>query len=227
MTRVIRSAAFLSAFLALAAPLAAQDALTQRVSLDLKAMAPAEAFKVIATAIGYTAEVAPDVTAPVDIVVRNITARSAMNTICESIGCAWRATGTVIRVRNDGAAVPGAGRLVVRQRRADERSARVTEFRRQWDQMLPPDMKFENAPLPQVAERLSKATGFDVTFSGDALQGQTFSGDLGNRPFSAALKTLAEQLHGSLICRVGLARDGKGGRISVAFRIAPARKSRK
>lgn len=66
-------------------------------------------------------------------------------------------------------------------------------------QVLPADMKFENAPMAQVVERLSKATGFEITFSEDTSPGQTFSGDLGNRPFSAALKAIYQHLHGNLI----------------------------
>ena len=100
MARMAPCVMLLSAFLAFAARPAAQSssamvarsrasaptaetALNKRVSLDLKAMAPRDAFKVIASAIGYTAEVAPDVSTAVDIVVGNISARTALNTICE------------------------------------------------------------------------------------------------------------------------------------------------
>lgn len=220
MTRVIRGAALLSALLAFAAPSAAQDALNKRVSLDLKAMAPQDAFKVIASAIGYTVEVAPDVATPVDIVVGNITAKTALNTICESIGCTWRANGSVIRVRNATSEMIAVKRRtpVARGDEAARRSAAVTELRRRMDQVLPADMKFENAPMAQVVERLSKATGFEIAFSEDTTPGQTFSGDLGNRPFSAALKAISQHLHGNVI--VGIADTTRSGAPAVKILLA-------
>jgi type II secretory pathway component GspD/PulD (secretin) len=232
----------LSALLAFAAPSAAQSspptparprasapsvdsALNKRVSLDLKAMAPRDAFKVIATAIGYTAEVAPDVSTPVDIVVGNISAKTALNTICESIGCTWQASGTVIHVEK-----AGHGTVVVTRRdpatRANEvqaRSAGVAELRRLMDQVLPADMKFDHAPLAEVAERLSKATGFEITLTG-ARSDETFSGDLGGRPFSAALKTICEQLDGKVAIITG--RKGTGAP-SIRIQVVGARRPRK
>ena len=81
----------LVACLALAAsPATAQDALSKRVSLDLKAMAPADAFKVIADSVGMKVTVDAKVTAPIDILVRDVTAKTALTTICESIGCRGR-----------------------------------------------------------------------------------------------------------------------------------------
>src|SRR5512136_2316867 len=89
----------LGVVMVLAAPASAQDALAKRVSLDLKAMAPADAFKVIADAVGCAVDVGPDVSTPVDILVRNVTAKTALNTICESIGCSWTLAGSTITVK--------------------------------------------------------------------------------------------------------------------------------
>jgi hypothetical protein len=228
MTRVVPGVMLLSALLAFAARPAAQSspptqarsgasapsaesALSKRVSLDLKAMAPRDAFKVIANAIGYTAEVAPDVSTPVDIVVGNISARTALNTICESIGCTWRASGTVIHVEKAGQGMIVGMRLVpaTRANKVEARSAGIVKLRRLMDQVLPADMKFEHAPLAEVAARLGKATGFEVTLAG-AHPGETFSGDLGGRPFSAALKAIGEQLEGTVATITIAGRKGTG-----------------
>jgi len=96
----------LVAVLALAVPAAAQERLNHRVSLDLKAMVPRDAFNVIATAIGYTVEVAPDLRTPVDIVVNNVRARTALDTICDSIRCTWEVKGAVIHVKKEAPPVP-------------------------------------------------------------------------------------------------------------------------
>jgi hypothetical protein len=180
MTRVItghwplREVTLLAAvFLACAGPAvpaAAQDRLDHRVSLDLKAMAPRDAFNVIAAAILYTVEVAPDVTTPVDIVVDNVRARTALDTICDSIGCAWEAKGEVIHVRRQPPTGPVVhrGRLESGSQASDPRGpATAAEWKRRLEQPLPPDMKFERAPLSEVAERLGKATGFEVSFLDD------------------------------------------------------------
>ena len=244
MTRVVPGVTLLSALLAFAAPSAAQSpppttsaparaaapsdqsALNKRVSLDLKAMAPRDAFKVIANAIGDTAEVAPDVSTPVDIVVGNISARTALNTICESIGCTWQASGTVIRVAKAEGSMVGMPRR--RASRADEveaRSAGVAELRRLMDQVLPADVKFEHVPLAEVAVRLSKATGFEVTLVGTR-PGETFSGDLGGRPFSAALKAIGEQLEGTA-ATITISGRKDTGAPSIKIQVAAIRKPRK
>ncbi len=188
----------------------AQDALSKRVSLDLKGMAPRDAFKVIASAIGYTVEVAPEVSTPVDIVVGNITARTALNTICESIGCTWQASGTVIHVEKSedaGILIPRRG-VAGRVSKAEARSVGVAELRRMMDQVLPADMKFDHAPLADVAARLSKATGFEIAIAG--APGQSYSGDLGGQRFSAALRAIGQQIEGAVATITIGARKGTG-----------------
>jgi type II secretory pathway component GspD/PulD (secretin) len=232
MIRLTRIAAAVVVAAAMSASAAAQDTLAKRVSLDLKAMPPAEAFKVIAQAISHTVAVAPEVTTPVDIVVRNVTAKTALNTICESIGCTWRVTGTAITVSDLASVAISAARPQRLDARADATRARTDarpdraeatrvaseRLRARFDQKLPADMVFENTPLPQVTERLSKATGLEITISGDMPPGQTFSADLSNRPFSAALTALSQQLDGNVVCRMRLPK-GEGG--IIAFHIGP------
>ena len=244
MTRVVPSVMLLSALLAFAARPAAQSspptqarlrgsapsaesALSKRVSLDLKAMAPGDAFNVIANAIGYTAEVAPDVSTPVDIVVSNISARTALNTICESIGCTWRASGTVIHVEKAGQAVIVGVRRVpaTGANKVGVRNAGVAEMRRLMDQPLPADMKFDHAPLGEVAARLGKATGFEITLAGTRPD-QTFSADLGGRSFWTALKAISEQLKGRVATITITARKGAGAP-SIKVHIGAVPKPRK
>ena len=58
-TRLVMGCAIAAALVAL---VAAQDALSKRVSLDLKAMAPADAFGTLASSVGLKAVVDPTVT---------------------------------------------------------------------------------------------------------------------------------------------------------------------
>ena len=129
--------------------------------------------------------------------------------ICESIGCTWQSNGTVIVVRKRG---PGGtlGALGhANGTAADGGAATKSELRRRLSTMLPADMKFENAPMALVAERLSKATGLGISFV-SAKTGQTLSADLGNQTFMAALKTLSEQYRGAIV----LTAQGEGNKVN-------------
>jgi hypothetical protein len=242
---MVPSVMLLSALLAFAAPPAAwsplpaparshasapsaESALNRRVSLDLKAMAPRDAFKVIGNAIGYTAEVAPDVSTPVDIVVGNISARTALNTICESIGCTWQASATVIHVEKAGheTGAVARGRPAAPASEIQARSAGVAELRRLMNQVLPADMKFDHAPLAEVAARLNKATGFEIALVGTR-PGETFTGDLGGRRFSAALKSIGEQIEGT-VATIAITITGRKGTGTASIKmLVGARKPRK
>jgi type II secretory pathway component GspD/PulD (secretin) len=237
MTRFASRTLLLLALLAFALPSMAQDALDKRVTLDLKDMAPRDAFGVISTAIGYTVDVAPQVSTPVDILVRNISARTALNTICESIGCTWQASGTLIRVRQialvgvrpqgatDRAQTPRTSGRAGGTIAITRPSVTATELARHFAQVLPADMKFENASLAEVAERLSKATGLHVTFSGNVRPDQTFTADLGNRTFPSALTIIGEQFDSSLICRVEMPSESSGRTTpSIAIELRSVRK---
>ncbi len=204
MSKRIRALLLLSALLMLSVPSTAQDALDKRVSLDLKAMAPRDAFNVIASAIGYTANVAPDLATPVDIVIPNVTAKTALSAICDSIGCTWEMSGKVIIVRKR---APGGllGESARTHGAAASGADTKAELKRRLDTKLPADMKFDHAPMAQVAERLSKATGLGINFV-TATTGQTFTGDLGNRTFFSALRTLTEQYRGATVITMP---DGK------------------
>ncbi len=233
MTSLIRTVALLSALLACAVLAGAQepqDAMSKRVSLDLKAMAPAEAFKVIATAVGYTVDVSQDLTTPVDVVIPNVTARTALTTICESIGCTWQANGTVIVVRKRApGGTLGRGAHAAGTAAGGHRGEKVTtdvhnELTRRLNTILPPDMKFENAPISLVAERLSKAIGLEISFVSEKT-GQTLTADMGNKTLSAALKTLTEQYQGAILMAL---RDGEGKNADrIMLQLGTANKPRK
>jgi hypothetical protein len=217
------------ALVAFSLPAVAQDALSKQLSLDLKAMAPSEAFKVIANSIGYTVNVDPGVTTPVDIVIPHVTARTALTAICESIGCRWETTGTVIIIKRlEPGDTPGAAKRIAAgaQRRpatSGATSEAVSEFKRKLETVLPADMKFENTPMTVVADRLTQATGISVSFVGKKT-GQTLTADLANKTLTAALKTLSERYEGAIMLKM----QGQRGAIMLSSGakkpLPPARK---
>jgi hypothetical protein len=174
---------------------AAQELLAKRVSLDLKAMAPAEAFKVLADAVGTEVTVDPAVTGPVDILVRNVSARTALSTMCESIGCRWTADAAGITVKPGVEAVYAVAKRPDGQARvkAARSSAVIERVRSALKQPLPAGMKFENASLADVSARLSEALKLtmEVTTTDPALQ--TITADFSNVTLQAALKSVVDQ----------------------------------
>jgi len=83
--------------------------------------------------------------------------------------------------------------------------------------------------LAQVVARLAEVTGLDITLTGDTTPGQTFSADLSNRPFSAALTALSQQVKGNVVCRMTLPKDdATGSTPMIAIQIGgPNRKVKK
>jgi hypothetical protein len=189
MTRIARLFACGVIVCAMALPVRAQEGLGKRVSLDFKAMAPAEAFKVLADAIGTKVTVDPAVTTPVDILVRNVSARTVLTTICESIGCNWTAgpagQGSV-------GAKGGSGRAM-RLGLITRDQAGVDRLRALLKQPLPQGMKFENASLADVSARLSEALKSQVEIGCNDPAVQTVTADVSGMTVMAALNLLTDQ----------------------------------
>jgi hypothetical protein len=148
----------------LSAPALAQDTTAKKVTLDLNGVAPAAAFKAVAEAMGVSVTVDAAVTDPVDITVRNVSARTALNAVCESIGCRWTLMGKTLVVKPEaevkvGVVMRGDGGATVDKTNAKARAQVVLAA---FKQKLPPDMNFENAPLDVVNKRLGEALKMNV-----------------------------------------------------------------
>jgi len=223
LARVAASVALVSL---VAAPAAGQDPLARRVSLDLKAMAPAEAFKVLADAVDLTVTVDPAVTVPVDIVVRHVKARTALDTICDSIDCRWTLTGRAIAV------TPSSSVMLATSDRAGGRGGRSASAQRldalqeSFKRPLPADLRFENAALPEVAERLSQATGLAIRFDGEGVSTTRVTLDAGHRTLMSVLQRVSGQSGARIICRVGVKTSGTEPipEIAISIHAGPPRK---
>jgi type II secretory pathway component GspD/PulD (secretin) len=194
---------------ALVASVAAQDALSKRVSLDLKAMAPADAFGTLASSVGLKAVVDSAVTAPVDIVVRNVSARTALTTMCESIGCEWSVANGTLSIKPARAGEPRGGRgFVARDKSGNvvSSSFEASSLKAMMSQPLPADMKFENAPLAKVSERLSQALGIQLLLTSDDPGLQSVTVDFSQKSLQEGLKALVDagggQYRGSMMLRL-------------------------
>jgi type II secretory pathway component GspD/PulD (secretin) len=218
MTGRTRFAACGAIVIALVASVAAQDALSRRVSLDLKAMAPADAFAALASSAGVKVVVDPAVTAPVDIVVRNVTARTALTTICESIGCQWTLEAGTLFVRparsHDAG---GPAYAAVPRSKSSAEANRILDLLKK---PLPANMKFENAPLAQVNERLSLALGMNIALSTDDPGLKTVTIDFSQKSLMAGLKELGEAVSSEFRLAVRIDKDPTGKESSPSIMIA-------
>jgi len=196
MTRLIRVVVLTWLAAAAAGAVLAQESLGKRVSLDLKGTPPAEAFKTLGDAVGMPVTMDQAVTAPVDILVRNVTARTALTTICESIGCRWSVTDGALVIKPT-VETAFAVREGTKPSRVDVRIAKkaqsVERVKAALSQKLPPDMKFENTPLTTASERLSAALGLQLTITSEDPAVQTLTADLGNHTLQSGLRLLSEQ----------------------------------
>ena len=122
----------------LSAPALAQDATARKVTLDLNGVEPLAAFRAVAAAIDVGVALSPCVTDPVNIAVRNVTARTALNAMCESIGCRWTLTDGILVVKSVGDSAADTRQKVRVEGRATtpERQAILEAFKR----TLPGDM---------------------------------------------------------------------------------------
>jgi hypothetical protein len=178
----------------LSAPALAQDATAKKVTLDLNGVAPAAAFKAVADAIGVSVTVDAAVTDPVDITVRNVSARTALTAMCESVGCRWALSGGSLAI-TAGTDV-AAGRIYAVSSGPGKDRAKVASTQvvlNALKQKLPADMKFENAPLGEVGKRLSEALNLNVQLACKDASVQTLTMDFGNLTLQEALRALGER----------------------------------
>lgn len=176
----------------LSAPALAQDATARKVTLDLNGVEPLAAFRAVAAAIDVGVTVSPSVTAPVNIAVRNVTARTALNAMCESIGCQWNLTDGILVVKPSAAPVVHMDRTVRVEGRVttpEAGQAILEAFKR----TLPGDMKFDNAPLEEVSRRLTESVGLPVKIVCRDPEVKTLTMDLSGLTLASALEAIGEE----------------------------------
>lgn len=190
MKRTLRAMILPLLMVTWASPAQAQDPLAEKVTVDLNGVAAFEAFKAVASAMGVGVTVSPSVTDPVNIAVRNVTARTALNAMCESIGCRWNLADGILVVKpvRDSAA-DTQQKVRVEGRATTESGKAVLEaFKR----TLPGDMKFDNAPLEEVSRRLTESVGLPVKLVCKDPDVKTLTMDLSGLTLASALEAIGD-----------------------------------
>ncbi|MCU0250674.1 MAG: hypothetical protein MUE61_10715 [Vicinamibacterales bacterium] len=211
----------------LSAPALAQDATARKVTLDLNGVEPLAAFRAVAAAIDVGVTVSPSVTDPVNIAVRNVTARTALNAMCESVGCRWTLTDGILVVKpvRDSAAETQYRVRVEGTATTPEGQAILEAFKRK----LPSHMTFDNAPLGEVSRRLTESVGLPVKLVCKDPDVKTLTMDLSGLTLASALEAIGEaedRASASWQLTVGPAAGGsKSGGIAIMVGPKKAKKT--
>jgi hypothetical protein len=229
MTRLLSTALLTLCAVVTAAPVLAQETLAKKVTIDVNAATPVSVFTAVATASGanFTVTVDPAVTAPVDITIRSVTVKTALDAICESIGCQWTLTGSTLVVKPKPQSAMMIGVVQPAGRGAGSEKSKAAAARAQvvldaLKQKLPADLKFENAPIEVVNARLSDALKMKVELACKDPSVKAITMDFGGLTLQFALQALGEQEGALAPWRLTVGpQPGDSQMPSIALMVAP------
>jgi len=121
--------------------------LERRVFLDANASAPAAVLGMLARTIPCSLKLDPRVQRPVTLRVSNVTARTALSAICESIGCHWQLADRTLRV-DPAEPPPPIPRGEVFQQRLRTPLG---------------DLEFKRVPFRDAVNAIARRSGIDIT----------------------------------------------------------------
>jgi type II secretory pathway component GspD/PulD (secretin) len=185
----------------------AQTDLGKRVSIDVNKVSPQDVFGLLARSLDCEISVDPQVQQPVTLRVVNVTARTALSVICESIGCRYRLDGTKMVIEP----------LLQKAKDLAQSRIKTVAILQDLKKPLPQGMRFENAPLSSVLEAISKASGVEV--SADPAQGvKTITVDVSGQPVMEGLKQVLKLAGAEGFVTLRFV-DGSEGKAKITVRI--------
>ncbi|MGE5359688.1 MAG: energy transducer TonB [Bacteroidales bacterium] len=159
---MMRTAILCLAMLAVAHESAAQkDLEKERVTLSFNKVPIEDVIRPLAGSLGYDFIIEPSLRpVVVTIQVENVTARTALTAICESVGTGWRKGGSRVLVIGEVASVSGTlnekGRARLEQMRKSGRLGGLSIVA-SLDEQLPDDITWFYMPLRDAASMLGRA----------------------------------------------------------------------
>jgi type II secretory pathway component GspD/PulD (secretin) len=195
------------AFLFASASARAQTDLGKRVSIDVNTVAPQEVFDSLARSLNCEAAVDPQVQQPVTLRVVNVSARTALSAICESIGCRYRLDGKKLVIEP---LLPKTKDKVLASR------IQASQLLQNLKRPMPQGMRFDNAPLSSVLAAISDASGFEITVEPIEAD-KKVTVDLSGQTFQEALKKVIELAGTEGVVAFGVA-DGSKPKIKIKVR---------
>ncbi len=176
------------------AAVAQKPTLDSRIEVRFEAAPAADVFGQIISGLGYGLQLDPSIAAPVTIWVSGVSARTALNVVCESLGCTWQVTGNrlVVTAKHEPqAGVVGAVTIERKQKAETAKNDLLLRFRRP----LPVDMRFQDVPVSTILRALSDVSGLEITADEPlASRHVTFAGS--GKTVEDALKAVIDQAAG-------------------------------
>ena len=208
-----------------ASPVLAQKAtLDSRLEVRFEATPAADVFRSIVSGLGLELQLEPKVQGPVTIWVKDVSARTALNVVCESLGCQWRVNGTRLVVSQPGAVTATSGRslaYVVTPAKSKSGQAEVVkkDLLLNLKKPLPVDMQFTDVPVSTVLRAMSEVSGIEIT-TDEPLASKHITLTGSGRTVEDALKAVIEQAGGfNVISMFGMQAPGdKTPSIQIAIR---------
>jgi hypothetical protein len=199
----------------LVSPAVAQLNLDLKTTIDVNAAAPRDVFTSISKRLGSQLVIAPEITQPVTMHVENVTVRTALTALSETLACRWVVEGNVLHVETASSAqhvpsrVPGGmgsglgnglgggvgsgagGGLGsgIGGGVAGDRNWNA-DVQKGYGRRTPAGFRFDNVPLSTIMNELGKVAGMEISVANpDPARHMTI--DLSNRSVGEALRLLA------------------------------------
>jgi hypothetical protein len=171
---------------------AQKPTLDSRIDVRLEAMPAADAFRQIISGLGYELQMDATIDAPVTLWVTHISARTALNVLCESLGCQWRMNGTRLVVSKAGAVVAVG---VTGKTGAERAKVVATDVLANLRKPLPVDMQFKDVPVSTVLRAMSEVSGIEIT-TDEPLASRHITLSEGAKTVEDALKAIVDEAGG-------------------------------
>jgi hypothetical protein len=192
---------------ALALPIAAQPNLDLKTTIDVNAAAPRDVFMSISKRLESKLVLAPEITQPVTMHLENVTVRTALTALAETLGCRWGVDGNVLHVeaassaQNGPSKVPGGMRSGLGSGVGGGLSSGIgggvsedhnwnADIQKRYGRRTPAGFRFDNVPLSTIMNELGKVAGMEISVANpNAARHMTI--DLSNRSVGEALRLIA------------------------------------
>ncbi len=198
------------------AAVAQKPTLDSRIEIRVEGTPAADVFRQIISGLGYELQMAPSIDAPVTLWISGVSARTALNVVCESLGCAWQVTGSrlVVMARPAEKISVGEGQTTIRKKNP---GAMKLDLRQRFGRPLPVDMKFQDVPVSTILRAMSEVSGLEITAEEPlASQHVTLTGS--GKTVEDALKAIIEQAGGA-VARFTVSDPSSPGSLAMRFAI--------
>ena len=183
----------------LASPAAAQANLDLKTTIDVTAAVPHDVFLSISIRLGSKLVIAPEITQPVTMHLENVTVRTALTALSESLECRWVVEGNVLYVETASSAQHGPSRVPGGIGRGlgggvgggvAGSSNWNAEIQKCYERRTPARFHFDNMPLSTIINELAKIADMKISVANpDPARRMTI--DLSNRSVGEALRLVA------------------------------------